>query len=1595
MHRILALSFLFALALPLPGSASISLLGLKNSLVQFALEQISVPGELEITAEGVEEPEDGVTSLIGLAVADADGVWLRVESVALSWNASRILLGELEITSLVGTGVEVLRAPTGGAPEAKEDGEVEDEGFSLEWPRAPLTVRVDEMRLDRVAVAEGVIAGQSLAFDAKGRLVDEGDEQSLRFELTRTDAVAGDILLDYLRSFEANSFKLTLEAQEAAGGLVAELLSLPAESASTVNIAADGPLSNWRLDLDARTEGMLAASGGLVLDLEDAIEVDLRLAVTPEDALSPALRTALAPKAELALRVAEGEDGLVRVEEGRITSPALSATAEGTYERPTQTADLAVSLRGEPALAGLIEGLEFDGFGFEGNVTGTEGDLRAVGTLSLDALTTDPVDIREARLALTVEKVASRIGFDLAGDTLGLRLDRIGPDLLGDPRLVLTGGFEDGVLDLARLGLDGPLLTLDAAGRADTGAQQAAFDYSLTTPDLRPIAAAYDQDAAGRVAVSGRVEGPFDAVRLTGEAALEALSFQGDAFGRMALIHDVTAAPEPFGRAEMSASGSPYGPAEISTDFRVAGRTLSLSDMLVRALDVAVDGEVDVDLDTQLTEGSVVLDAPDLASLSDLAGTRITGRLGGRVDLAAAEGQQQVGLDLQGQGLAGFEATLDRLSVTGDVRDALGAAAADLAIEIAGVQHPEGALANGRIDAEGTNLGTAPAGQARFTLSDISVSAAEVQVATVGGTASIRDALGDPAADLALRVSDILHPQAAVASVEVDASATGLGSTAQAVADYRIGGIAAADAVIRSVTGRAEIADALGDPGGRVTALMADLDHPQATVKSVDLSADLATIVSSPGVALAFVVEEIEAAEAARVASIRGVAEGADLLDAPAGKAQIAIAEIDAAGVLIPRADLSGALIQAGDRANAEAVLTIPTARAEAATVRSIRLDAKAADALGRPVLDVALRTGAVSAEGASLSTVRADLDGPLSALEMSFSTDGQAAERPVSARMTAKADVAGEAPAIDITALRAAWGGAVAALNRVLQIRIAGEATTIQGLDLSIPGGGLTGDAALHGDGVAGDLRLAMPDLSALDVVAETPLAAGSLDLTAVFDTRAAGARADLDLTARELTFKDALAEIGAIAVDLDAGWDGRRATGEGALSGPFGDPFRLSAALPLRPSAGPVPTIPSGAEIDGALSWVGDVGELWVLVPAPDHVLDGMLDLDLRLQGPLDTPQFGGSVALAEGQYQNLETGTILTDLTVGSRLDGAGGIILNLNARDGAEGTVVAEVSLDPEDIDATATVREAVLVRRDDVRAQISADMTVAGPLAGPSVAGVVTIDRAELRLVNATPPSLADLGEVRIKGAPEPEPEEPAGTNVPLDIQIRAPGNVFIRGRGLDSEWQIALDVSNTAAAPEITGSVEKRRGQLEVLGRVFDLETGDVVFSGAAPPDPRVNVSLAHEREGFIGRIQVTGPASDPEIVFAGDPQVPEEEVLPRTLFNRSRQSLSPTEAIQLANAVATLLDGSGGTFDQVRGATGVDVLRLDDTGGGTAVTVGKNVSDGVFVGVKQPIDGGSASIEVEVDVFDDFTVDGEFGQDAGTAIGLGWRKDF
>ncbi|MEM1277347.1 MAG: translocation/assembly module TamB domain-containing protein [Pseudomonadota bacterium] len=1458
MKRILVILLLCAATVP--AAAQLSFLGLKNQMVQFLLDQLSTEGEFEITADEVVEPEDGVTAITGLKIADREGIWLTADNLNFTWNPSRLLRGEVEFSNLALVGVKVMRAPVPADAPAEEETEVAPADFKIAWPRAPLTVRIDRMALEDVEIAEPVL-GHAIAFTAEGMGRDEGDVQAIAINITRDDAVEGVIKLDYEHNFAEGTLRLILDAKEGPNGLIAALSGLPSEAPTTAVIDAEGPPEDWRMDLDIRLAETLEMTGKAAISYAGPLKIDAQISAAPGPRLDPNLAALLGERAELIARAAEGEDGVLLIEAGELRAPDIDLEASGTYTRPTGAADLAVVLEARSGLAAPIEGVDFGGLLFDGNITGTPGTFSAQGDLGLTELKTAPVDFLAASLTVDVQQSPmaesddTQTRFDIRGATEGLRLDKIAPGVLGAPNLMIAGELTGPDLMLEALTLASEVLTLDLAGTANLESQDADLTLSITAPNIAPVAAAYGQTIEGAISAEGKASHRSGEIDLAAEAALEGLRHA------LADARSLSLAVTALGSAEAMEIGVEgrgqalrldkippelLGTVRFDGGAKIAGETLTLAPttLLTNLLDVELAGELQ--MDGSAGEVDYILQTASLGPITELYG---------------------VALD-----------------------------------------------ANASIEGRATLRPGAP---------------------QIVGTAALNDVVFDATSygDLAL---------------DHDVS---LGSAPAGQLDLGL----------------------TNSPYGDITAATGFLFEAPALTLS-DLSASALGLALKGGLV---------------VQTDRALADGEFALTAGSLRPLSALAGTQLGGALKGKIALTHAEGQQAGRAT----LTGTNLSAATASLSRLDLDARLGDVLGVPQLDTILKIAGLTAEPVEMEAITLTARGPLSALQVETDGAGTMGKDPLTLNLAAQVDGQGPDLGANITRLEAALAEEALSLAAPLEIRANGDTVQVSEIDLMLPRDGrLTGNLRKTGQSLIGELALANLDAELARRFGGAPILGGRLSAQAGFNTGRGPAVFTLD--GQEIKF-EGVEDAGALTLDVDGDWDGRTASINSQITGPFGQPLRARLSAPVRP--GLIPQLATRGPISGVIDWQGEIGKLWALVPAPGHILSGQTVVALGITGDISDPELAGDIQISDGSYQNLDAGTILTDLTLGTQITPEGDLTFALNASDGVQGTLKTDgtIALDQSGIEIRTLIDKAVLIRRDYVSARIDGDILVKGPVDGLNVGGEIILETVEVRLVSSASADIADLGEVKIKGAEDP-PEPGGESTTTLDLDITAPGRVFVRGRGLDSQWKVGMQVRGSTAAPVVTGKVESVRGVLELIGKTFDLEESEVSFDGRIPIDPRIDITFERETSDLTGRILVTGRGSDPKLSFSSSPSLPEDEVLPQTLFGKSSQALTGSQAIQLALGLATLMDGGDGTIDKLRGAVGLDQLRVEqDEDGNAALAAGKEVSEGVFVGAKQGLTGGDSAVIVEVEVFEDINLDAEIGADSEPTVGIRWKRDF
>ena len=452
---------------------------------------------------------------------------------------------------------------------------------------------------------------------------------------------------------------------------------------------------------------------------------------------------------------------------------------------------------------------------------------------------------------------------------------------------------------------------------------------------------------------------------------------------------------------------------------------------------------------------------------------------------------------------------------------------------------------------------------------------------------------------------------------------------------------------------------------------------------------------------------------------------------------------------------------------------------------------------------------------------------------------------------------------------------------------------------------------------------------------------------------------------------------------------------------------PIRATAELPLVVdlAAGAI-EVPREGQLAGSLDAELALDRLADMLGLDDQRLEGPLLADLTLGGTVAVPTIDGTVRIDGALYENGTTGTVLRDVNLRVTANRRTIAIERFSASDGGKGRVGGEgtVQLDPAadyPVDLRLRLERARIVARDEIVATASGALTLNGGVGAPKLGGVITVNHAEISIPERLGPSIAVIPVEEIGGGIDPSSPERSGSesklDLGLDLTVDLPGQVFVRGRGLDSEWLGRLHAEGTVAKPRVTGSLRVRRGGFELLGRRFDLRTGTIEFTGQTPPNPALDIQAVTRANDITAVIRVEGEATAPEFRLDSEPSMPEDEVLARILFNRPASRLGPADALQVAEAVNTLRGGGFGVLGRARQALGLDTLDVS-SGEGMAdaqVRAGRHLNDRVFVEVGKGTAADSEDVSVEVEILPNLSLDADTNARMQSGIGLNWRFDY
>lgn len=398
-----------------------------------------------------------------------------------------------------------------------------------------------------------------------------------------------------------------------------------------------------------------------------------------------------------------------------------------------------------------------------------------------------------------------------------------------------------------------------------------------------------------------------------------------------------------------------------------------------------------------------------------------------------------------------------------------------------------------------------------------------------------------------------------------------------------------------------------------------------------------------------------------------------------------------------------------------------------------------------------------------------------------------------------------------------------------------------------------------------------------------------------------------------------------------------------------------------------------------------------LWSKLAPPGWRVSGRVQAQATLSGTRASPDWQGQLQARQLAVRSLADGLDFSDgelqasvngqvLTIDKfQLRGAGGTNGGLLTGQGSArwrtATVDGQTQREPL-IELQLKAQQLRLLARADRRLTLSG--TLAAQLQGQrlDLTGKLNADQALFLLPDESTPTLGT--DVVVRGTERP-PGFGAGSPVQahVNVDLDLGQNFQVRGLGLETylTGQLKLGLTPRQSGPQITGQVQTVRGSYRAYGQALGIEQGVIRFNGPVD-NPSLDILALRPHPTMRVGVQISGTAQAPRVRLYADPDMPDSEKLAWLVLGRPATGAG-AEAAVLQQAALALLSGGGSTNDRsFTRALGLDELSLqgqstaaDGTTTAAALTLGKRISNQLYVTYSRSVTGAMGTVAVFYDI--------------------------
>lgn len=381
----------------------------------------------------------------------------------------------------------------------------------------------------------------------------------------------------------------------------------------------------------------------------------------------------------------------------------------------------------------------------------------------------------------------------------------------------------------------------------------------------------------------------------------------------------------------------------------------------------------------------------------------------------------------------------------------------------------------------------------------------------------------------------------------------------------------------------------------------------------------------------------------------------------------------------------------------------------------------------------------------------------------------------------------------------------------------------------------------------------------------------------------------------------------------------------------------------------------------------------------------LGGWAGAEVDISGTLSELTWEGNFIVEDGSIEDIVHGLHYDKIYLNGFWRGDTLAVERIEARAGGKvrshGVALMAFPL-PESLKLSAEFDRFQILQRPDIRAKISGDVELDGPLLGLRAQGDITLDEMRYRITSATTKNVeevdleAELAKLRGDTATTFRvPGTLIYEKMDQALRVTLPRNCWVQGGGVNIELEGDVWFYKQPDEPEqVYGQIRVVRGTVSLYTRRLVVQEGTITFDGD-PLDPNLDITaieanLKRSRDVEIV-LRLRGTKNHPEIELSGrdaDGELSHEDIvsyltLGRRAIGGSRLATSQetTEGSMLGRTAATGISSS--VSGLVSKALGLDVFEFRPGSEGSTglsqgeLEVGTYVTDNLFISIIQSME--------------------------------------